>query len=194
MIAIVSRSSAAQRVRSRVNAVAKASARSKVAHACATAAGSGTRLRRLYHVERETPSASHGRCGGRLGPIPCARRQRSERKRAFSRRIARATGQNLTFGIRFHARVGQIWDQVSATSGRPRNRGIKWPARPANNSKMSRRPGTIFRTRKWIRFYDFEVVYEINPWMGGQFANTDSCGVNDIIASAMEEHGHFGES
>ncbi len=104
MIGIVSRSSAAQRARSRVNAVAKASARSKVARACATAAGSGTRLRRLYHVERETPSASHGRCGGRLGPIPCARRQRSERKRAFSRRIARATGQNLTFGIRFHAR------------------------------------------------------------------------------------------
>ena len=52
----------------------------------------------------------------------------------------------------------------------------------------------MLRTRKWIRFYDFEVVYEINPWMGGQFANTDSCGVNDIIASAMEEHGHFGES
>jgi hypothetical protein len=59
---------------------------------------------------------------------------------------------------------------------------------------MSRRPGTIFPTCKWIRFYDFEVVYEINPWMGGQFANTDSCGVDDIIASAMEEHGHFGES
>ena len=28
------------------------------------------------------------------------------------------------------------------------------PARPANKSKMSRRPGTIFPTRKWIRFYD----------------------------------------
>jgi hypothetical protein len=37
---------------------------------------------------REIPSASHGRCAGRLGPMPCARRQRSERKRAFSRRSA----------------------------------------------------------------------------------------------------------
>jgi hypothetical protein len=41
---------------------------------------------------------------GAVGPIPCAQRQRSERKRAFSRRNARATGQNLTLGIRFHAR------------------------------------------------------------------------------------------
>jgi hypothetical protein len=32
------------------------------------------------------PKASHGRCAGRLGMIPCARRQRSERNRAFSRR------------------------------------------------------------------------------------------------------------
>ena len=24
----------------------------------------------------------------------------------------------------------------------------------------------------------FEVVYVINPWMEGQFANTDSCGVS----------------
>ncbi|MFZ3326187.1 MAG: hypothetical protein WA231_09960 [Methylocella sp.] len=40
----------------------------------------------------------------------------------------------------------------------------------------------------------FKVVYEINPWMEGQFANTDSCGVDDIIVSATEEHGHFGES
>ena len=46
------------------------------------------RCLRLYHVERETPSASHGCFAGRLGPMPCARRHRSERKRAFSRRSA----------------------------------------------------------------------------------------------------------
>ena len=71
MIAMVSRSSAAQRARSRVNAVAKASARSKVAHVhVLTAAASGTRLRRLYHVERETPSASHGPLRGPFWPYP----------------------------------------------------------------------------------------------------------------------------
>lgn len=83
MIAIVSRSSAAHRARSRVNSAAKDSARAKIAHAVAA---SRARFCRLYHVERLTPSASHGCLAGRLGPIPCARRQRSERKRAFSRR------------------------------------------------------------------------------------------------------------
>ena len=35
---------------------------------------------RRYHVLLlDIPSASHGRCAGFLGPIPCARRQRSER-------------------------------------------------------------------------------------------------------------------
>jgi hypothetical protein len=38
-----------------------------------------------YHVDREHPAASHGRCAGRLGPIPCALRQRSDRRRFFSR-------------------------------------------------------------------------------------------------------------
>jgi hypothetical protein len=85
---IVSRSSAAHRARSRVNAAAKASARCKEAHANATEAASRARLRRLYHVLRETPSASHGRCAGRLGPMPCALRHLSERRRAFSRRSA----------------------------------------------------------------------------------------------------------
>jgi hypothetical protein len=32
------------------------------------------------------PKASHGLCAGFLGPMPCARRQRSERRRARSRR------------------------------------------------------------------------------------------------------------
>ena len=45
-------------------------------------------LRRLYQAEREIPSASHGFCAGFLGPIPCARRQRSERRRACSRRCS----------------------------------------------------------------------------------------------------------
>jgi hypothetical protein len=87
---MLSRSSAAHRSRSRVNAAAKASARSKVAHAQATAVACRARARclRLYHVERLTPAASHGRCAGRLGPMPCARRHRSERKRFLSRRSA----------------------------------------------------------------------------------------------------------
>ena len=42
---------------------------------------------RLRSSERRLPP-SHGRCAGRLGRIPCALRQRSERKRAFSRRSA----------------------------------------------------------------------------------------------------------
>ena len=41
-----------------------------------------------YHVDRLILSASHGRCAGRRGPIPCARRQRSLRKRLRSRRSA----------------------------------------------------------------------------------------------------------
>jgi hypothetical protein len=85
-IAMDSRSSAAHRTRSRVNAAAKASARSRVAYAYATDAACRARLRRLYHVDRETPSASQGCFAGRLGPMPCALRQRSERKRFFSRR------------------------------------------------------------------------------------------------------------
>jgi hypothetical protein len=85
MIAIVARSSAAHRARSRVNSAAKDSARAKIADAVAA---SRARLRRMYHVERLTPAASHGCFAGRLGPIPCARRQRSERKRFFSRRSA----------------------------------------------------------------------------------------------------------
>ncbi len=43
-------------------------------------------LRRLYQVEREIPSARHGRAALRLGMIPCALRQHSERNRSFSRR------------------------------------------------------------------------------------------------------------
>jgi len=85
MIAMLSRSSAAHRARSRVNAAAKDSARAKMAHAVAA---SRAFLRRLYHVERLTPAASHGCFAGRLGPMPCALRQRSERRRAFSRRSA----------------------------------------------------------------------------------------------------------
>jgi hypothetical protein len=85
MIAMLSRSSAAHRARSRVNAAAKDSARSREAR---TKAASRARLRRLYHVERLTPSASHGCFAGRRGPMPCALRQRSERKRFFSRRSA----------------------------------------------------------------------------------------------------------
>jgi hypothetical protein len=38
--------------------------------------------------ERLTPAASHGCFAGRLGRYPCALRQRSERRRAFSRRSA----------------------------------------------------------------------------------------------------------
>jgi hypothetical protein len=53
--------------------------------AACLAASSRACLRRLYHVERDIPSASHGLCAGRLGMMPCARRQRSERKRARSR-------------------------------------------------------------------------------------------------------------
>jgi hypothetical protein len=69
-----SRSSAAHRLRSRAKAAAKASARSSVAHAQATAAACRARCLRLYQVERETPSASHGCFAGRRGPMPCALR------------------------------------------------------------------------------------------------------------------------
>jgi hypothetical protein len=85
---MLSCSSAAQRERSRVNAAAKASARSRVAREQATAAACRARCFRLYHVDREMPSASHGRFAGRRGPMPCARRHRSEQKRFFSRRSA----------------------------------------------------------------------------------------------------------
>jgi hypothetical protein len=78
--------------RSRLNAAARLSARANIAWLCAALAANTSRsracFRRLYHVEREIPSASHGRCAGRLGMIPCARRQRSERSRALSRRSA----------------------------------------------------------------------------------------------------------
>ena len=40
----------------------------------------------LGATKREIPSASHGFCAGRLGMIPCARRHRSERKRAAALR------------------------------------------------------------------------------------------------------------
>jgi hypothetical protein len=71
MIAMLSRSSAAHRARSRANAAAKDSARAKMADAVAA---SRAFLRRLYRVLRDMPSASHGCFAGRLGPIPCARR------------------------------------------------------------------------------------------------------------------------
>lgn len=83
-MAMLSRSSASQRSRSRANAAAKACARCK---AQATAA-SRPFLRRLYHVERPMPSVSRGCFAGCLGPMPCALRHRSERKRFFSRRSA----------------------------------------------------------------------------------------------------------
>jgi hypothetical protein len=96
---MLSRSSAAHRARLRVNAAANASARSRVACAYATAAACCARSRRLYHVDRETPSASHGCFAGRLGPMPCALRQRSERRRAFSRRSASIiVGPFMQFG------------------------------------------------------------------------------------------------
>ncbi len=88
MIAIVSRSSAAHRARSCLKAAAKASAHSRLARVQATAAASRACFLRLYHVDLETPAANHGLCAGRLGPMPCALRQRSDRKRAFSRRSA----------------------------------------------------------------------------------------------------------
>src|ERR1700731_2435669 len=53
---MLSRSSAAHRARLRVNAATKASARSKVAHAQATAIACRARCLRLYHVDRETMS------------------------------------------------------------------------------------------------------------------------------------------
>jgi hypothetical protein len=77
MIAMLSRSSAPHRARSRVNAAAKDSARSREAR---TVVASRAVLRRLYYVEREIPSASQGRCAGCRGPMPCAPHQRSERK------------------------------------------------------------------------------------------------------------------
>ena len=95
MIAMLSRSSAAHRARSRVNAAAKDSARSREAR---TKAASRAFLRRLYHVERLTPSAIYGCFAGRRGPMPCALRQRSERKRAFSRRSASVIAGPLCLG------------------------------------------------------------------------------------------------
>jgi hypothetical protein len=38
-------------------------------------------------VEREQPASSHGLCAGLRGPIPCARRQRSQRRRLRSRGV-----------------------------------------------------------------------------------------------------------
>jgi hypothetical protein len=70
MIAMLSRSSAAHRARSRVNAAAKDSARAKMAHAVAA---SRALLRRLYHVERLTPAASQGCFAGRRGMIRAPR-------------------------------------------------------------------------------------------------------------------------
>jgi len=91
MIAAIAFSAAAHRSRSRESCAAKDSARSIVrstearAHCPAVASRVFARLR--YHVDRLIRSASHGRCAGRLGPIPCARRQRSLRRRVRSRGV-----------------------------------------------------------------------------------------------------------
>ena len=91
MIAAIAFSAVAHRSRSRESCAAKNSARSiecsteARAHCLAVASRVFARLR--YHVDRLIRSASHGRCAGRLGPIPCARRQRSLRRRLRSRGV-----------------------------------------------------------------------------------------------------------
>jgi hypothetical protein len=127
-IAMLSRSSAAHRARSRVNAAAKDSARAKIAHAVAA---SRAFFRRLYHVERLTPSASHGCFAGRLGPIPCALRHRSERKRAFSRRSAsvivavfRVTGSPV---LDLHPQRGSKVQPVARAPRRSLKKGSGFP-------------------------------------------------------------------
>lgn len=83
MIAMLSRSSAVHRTRSRVNSATKDSARAKIAH---VVAASRARLRRLYHVERLTPSASHCCFAGRRGPMVRGATARKNR-REFARRV-----------------------------------------------------------------------------------------------------------
>jgi hypothetical protein len=56
---------------------------------------------------REMSKASHGRCAGRLGPIPRALRQRSERSRFFSRR---SSGVNRVLGIKAANASGGLAD------------------------------------------------------------------------------------
>jgi hypothetical protein len=133
MICMLSRSSAAHRARSRVNAAAKDSARAKMAHAVAA---SRARLRRLYHVERLTPSASQGCFAGRLGPMPCALRQRCERKRSFSRRSAsvivavfRVTGSPV---FDLHPRRGP--KSVTSPCAAPEPEKRKWLSRKSFRS------------------------------------------------------------
>jgi hypothetical protein len=63
----------------------KAEQAAKNQHEAKARAKAGGALAEKPLPKLEFPSASHGRCAGRLGMIPCARRQRSERRRARSR-------------------------------------------------------------------------------------------------------------
>jgi hypothetical protein len=84
------------------------------------AAGSGASLLLLL--------GSHGRSAGRGGPMPCARRQRSERSRA---RVRRSSGVN-------RVRLRSSFCRLSALSGQARNRG---PICPPMGFLLARIPG-----------------------------------------------------
>jgi hypothetical protein len=152
MMAMLSRSSAAQRARSRVNSAAKDSARAKIAHAVAA---SRALLRRLYHVEREMPSASQGCFAGRRGPMPCALRHRSERSRFFSRRSSSVCFVRNIFAV---LRVKksppvlvlrpQKWGPKSVTLHPPSPRGYggrRGNAPEPEKSKLKNQPGETAR-------------------------------------------------
>ena len=59
-------------------------------------------------VDRLIPTASHSRCGGRIGPISCARRERSERRRVFSWRSSAVMRPLKLFGTERRERGLQL--------------------------------------------------------------------------------------
>src|SRR5262249_23943530 len=75
-------------------------------------------------VLREMPKTSHGRAAGFLGPMPCARRQRSERRRTRSRRcsgVNRILGMSgFLLSVRHLAEKDEsCWPRSSQTAARP---------------------------------------------------------------------------
>jgi hypothetical protein len=103
-----------------------------------------------FAAEREIPSASHGRCAGRLGMIPCALRQRSEHNRAFSRRSAAVmtllSSRYGSAGTKSHTK--RI--RVSTFTALP------FKEKPGEAKRGARRP-SIFRDRGGVSQTDFSL-------------------------------------
>ena len=83
-------------------------------------------IRTVPYYSEPMPNASHGRSAGFLGPIPCARRQRRERSRAFSRRSSGVS--RFVRCLRGAARRHHENIFAAVTSRPPRQRSPSAPA------------------------------------------------------------------